>query len=34
MTRERAALAQFLIWSLDQVQDEDADAAWKVELNR
>jgi putative addiction module component (TIGR02574 family) len=32
--RERAELAQFLIRLLDQEQDENADAAWDVELTR
>lgn len=32
--RERAELAQFLICSLDQEQDENAEAAWDVELTR
>ena len=32
--RERAELAQFLILSLDQEQDEDAESLWNVELTR
>jgi len=32
--RERAELAQFLIRSLDQDYDEDAEAAWEIELTR
>jgi putative addiction module component (TIGR02574 family) len=32
--RERAELARFLIQSLDQDTDEDAEAAWDVELAR
>ncbi|MGO9119669.1 MAG: addiction module protein [Desulfomonilaceae bacterium] len=33
-SRERAELAQFLIRSLDQEQDEGAESLWNVELNR
>jgi putative addiction module component (TIGR02574 family) len=31
---DRAELAHFLIWSLDEGSDEDAEAAWDVELAR
>ena len=31
---DRAALAYFLIHSLDEVEDADAEAAWDVELAR
>lgn len=31
---ERGELAHFLIQSLDPLSDEDADAAWDVELKR
>jgi len=32
--RERAELARFLIRSLDQEQDEDAESLWNAELTR
>jgi putative addiction module component (TIGR02574 family) len=32
--RERAEVAHYLISSLDQEQDEDAEEAWDAELNR
>jgi putative addiction module component (TIGR02574 family) len=32
--RDRAALARFLIHSLDDEEDADAEAAWDVELAR
>ena len=32
--QDRAALAQFLIRSLDEGEDADAEAAWDVELAR
>ena len=32
--RERAEIARFAIHSLDQGGDDDADAAWEVELAR
>lgn len=32
--RERAELLQFLIHSLDEELDEDAEAAWEIELTR
>ena len=31
---DRAALAQFLIHSLDEGEDADAEAAWDIELTR
>jgi putative addiction module component (TIGR02574 family) len=33
-SRERAELAQFLIRSLDQEQDDGAESLWNIELNR
>ena len=33
-TQDRAALASFLLRSLDEVEDADAEAAWDVELAR
>ncbi|MFH0826163.1 MAG: addiction module protein [Pseudomonadota bacterium] len=33
-TRERAELAHFLIHSLDESMDADAEAAWDAELTR
>ena len=33
-TRERAEIARFAIHSLDQEGDDDAEAAWEVELAR
>jgi putative addiction module component (TIGR02574 family) len=32
--RERAELVQFLMRSLDEETDEDAEAAWEIELSR